>query len=163
MTCLSDGVPFGSVAAYRPGRPRSGDTVMTRQGWELVMDLKFSDPERIRNIASWMASDHGRDLFPSYFGCDRARSDARSCPPGERRQTAVNDRRACAVHGGGRARKTKRVASPAAKGAEVPWIEGIQKAGLEESHFRWDQTCSAKRLTSLSGSPRKRKVSKRRW
>ena len=34
------------------------------------MDLKFSDPERIRNIASWMASDHGRDLFPTYFGSD---------------------------------------------------------------------------------------------
>ena len=34
------------------------------------MDLKFSDPERIKNIASWMASDHGRDLFPTYFGSD---------------------------------------------------------------------------------------------
>ena len=32
------------------------------------MDLKFSDPERIKNIASWMASEHGRDLFPTYFG-----------------------------------------------------------------------------------------------
>lgn len=32
------------------------------------MDLKFSDPERIMSIASWMASDHGRDLFPTYFG-----------------------------------------------------------------------------------------------
>ncbi|MDE2981064.1 MAG: hypothetical protein OXU74_07705 [Gemmatimonadota bacterium] len=41
---------------------------MTRQGWELVMDLKFSDPERIKSIASWLASDRGRDLFPTYFG-----------------------------------------------------------------------------------------------
>jgi len=32
------------------------------------MDLKFSDPGRIKNIALWMASDHGRDLFPTYFG-----------------------------------------------------------------------------------------------
>lgn len=68
MTYRSEGVPFGSVAAYRPGRPRAGDTPMTRQGWELVMDLKFSDPERIRGIASWLASDHGRDLFPTCFG-----------------------------------------------------------------------------------------------
>ena len=72
MTYRSEGVPFGSVAAYRPGRPRSGDTAMTRQGWELVMDLKFSDPDRIKNIASWMASDHGRDLFSTYFGSDVA-------------------------------------------------------------------------------------------
>ncbi len=43
---------------------------MTRQGWELVMDLKYSDPERIKNIASWLASDDGRDLFPTYFGSD---------------------------------------------------------------------------------------------
>ena len=35
MTYHSEGVPFGSVAAYRPGRPRSGDTAMTRQGWDL--------------------------------------------------------------------------------------------------------------------------------
>ena len=34
------------------------------------MDLKFSDPVRIKNIASWMASDHGRELFPTYFGSD---------------------------------------------------------------------------------------------
>ena len=68
MTYRSERVPFGSVAAYRPGRPRLGDTAMTRQGWELVMDLKFSDPERIKNIASWLASDHGQDLFPTCFG-----------------------------------------------------------------------------------------------
>lgn len=68
MTYRSEGVPFGSVAAYRPGRPHPGDTPMTHQGWELVMDLKFSDPERIKSIASWMASDHGRHLFPTYFG-----------------------------------------------------------------------------------------------
>ncbi len=43
---------------------------MTRQGWELVMDLKYSDPERIKSVASWMASDHGRDLFPTYFGSE---------------------------------------------------------------------------------------------
>ena len=70
MTYRSEGVPFGSVAAYRPGRPESDDTAMTRQGRELVMDLKYSDPERIKNIASWMASDHGRDLFPTYFGSE---------------------------------------------------------------------------------------------
>ena len=70
MTYRSEGVPFGSVAAYRPGRPRSGDTAMTRQGWELVMDLKLSVPARIKSIAAWMASDHGRTLFPTYFGSD---------------------------------------------------------------------------------------------
>ena len=34
------------------------------------MDLKLSNPERIKRIASWMASDTGRDLFPTYFGSD---------------------------------------------------------------------------------------------
>ena len=42
MTYPSEGVPFGSVAAYRPGRPRSDDTAMTSQGRELVRDLKFA-------------------------------------------------------------------------------------------------------------------------
>ena len=45
---------------------------MTRQGWELVMDLKYSHPERIKNIASWLASDDGRELFPTYFGSEVA-------------------------------------------------------------------------------------------
>ena len=47
MTCPSESVRFGSVAAYRPGRPGSEDTAMTRQGWELVMDLKYSVPELV--------------------------------------------------------------------------------------------------------------------
>lgn len=32
------------------------------------MDLKLSDSHRIKSFSSWMASDHGRDLFPTYFG-----------------------------------------------------------------------------------------------
>ncbi len=34
------------------------------------MDLKLSVPARIESIAAWMASDHGRNLFPTYFGSD---------------------------------------------------------------------------------------------
>lgn len=34
------------------------------------MDLKLSVPARIKSIAAWMASDHGRNLFPTYFGSD---------------------------------------------------------------------------------------------
>ena len=103
MTSRSEGVPFGSVAAYRPGRPRSGDTAMTRQGWELVMDLKFSDPERIRNIASWMASSHGRKLFPTCFGPDVALVPAPGHAPrargGEPRSTTIELVRAMEAEG----------------------------------------------------------------
>ena len=48
------------------------DTATTRKGGELVMDLKYPDPGRIKGIAPWMASDHGRDLFPTHFGSDGA-------------------------------------------------------------------------------------------
>jgi len=82
---------------------------MTRQGWELVMDLKFSDPERIKSIASWMASDHGRDLFPTYFGSGVALVPAPGHAPrvkgGEPRSTTIELVRSMESEGLGRRRE----------------------------------------------------------
>ena len=61
----ADGRPAQAPPAGRcvaaGARPRAGDTAMTRQSWDFVMDLKFSDPEGTKGIASWIASDLGAD------------------------------------------------------------------------------------------------------
>ena len=70
------------------------------------MDLKFSDPVRIKNIAAWMASDHGRDLFPTYFGSDVALVPAPGHAPrargGKPRSTTVELVRSMEAEGLGR-------------------------------------------------------------
>ena len=125
MTYPSEGVPFGSVAAYRPGRPRSGDTTMTRQGWELVVDLKYSDPERIKNIASWMASDQGRDLFPTCFGSEVALVPAPGHAPrakeGKPRSTTVELVRSMEAEGLGKRKEWLRRLQKVPKSA---WSRG---------------------------------------
>jgi len=133
MTYRSEGVPFGSVAAYRPGRPRPGDTPMTHQGWELVMDLKFSDPERIKSIASWMASDHGRVLYPTYFGPGVVLVPAPGHAPrakgGTPRSTTVELVRALEAEGLGRRREWLRRLEKVPKSA---WSRGTRPT--EERH-----------------------------
>ena len=73
------------------------------------MDLKFSDPERIKNIASWMASDHGRDLFPTYFGSGvvlvPAPGHAPRAKEGEPRSTTIELVRSMESEGLGRRRE----------------------------------------------------------
>ena len=133
-TYPSDVVPFGSVAAYRPGRPAPGDTAMTRQGWELVTDLKFSDPERIRNIASWMASSHGRDLFPTYFGSGvilvPAPGHAPRAKGGEPRSTTIELVRSMEAEGLGRRKEWLHRLEKVPKSA---WSRGARPT--EERHY----------------------------
>ncbi len=133
MTYRFEGVPFGSVTAYRPGRPRAGDTAMTRQGWELVMDLKFSDPGRIKSIASWLASDHGRDLFPTCFSSDVALVPAPGHAPrtkgGEPRPTTVELVRSMESEGLGKPRQWLRRQEKVPKSA---WYRGDRPT--EERH-----------------------------
>lgn len=134
MTYRSEGVPFGSVAAYRPGQPRAGDTAMTRQGWELVMDLKFSDPERIKSIASWLASDNGRDLFPTYFGSGVVLVPAPGHAPrvrgGAPRSTTVELVRSMEAEGLGRRREWLRRLEKVPKSA---WSRAARPT--EERHY----------------------------
>ncbi len=68
MTCHSEVVRYGSLSAYRPGPIYANDRAATHQGRKLVDDLKKSNPERIKRIASWLASDRGRELFRDWFG-----------------------------------------------------------------------------------------------
>ena len=76
------------------------------------------------------------------LGC-HARSRARSCPSGTGRQTAVHDRRARSVHGGGTAWNTKGVASSAAEGAEVRMVPCSPADG--ERHHNKDRPLRAAR------------------
>ena len=73
------------------------------------MDLKFSDPERIKSIALWMASDHGRDLFPTYFGSGvllvPAPAPAPRAKGGEPRSTTVELVRSLESEGLGKRRE----------------------------------------------------------
>lgn len=73
------------------------------------MDLKFSDPERIKSIATCMASDHGRHLFPTYFGSGVALVPAPGHAPrvkgGKPRSTTVELVRSMESEGLGRRRE----------------------------------------------------------
>jgi len=106
---------------------------MTRQGWELVMDLKFSDPERIKSIALWMASGHGLDLFPTYFGSSvvlvPAPGDAPRAKGGEPRSTTIELVRSMESEGLGKRREWLHRRAKVPKSA---WSSGARPS--EERH-----------------------------
>lgn len=98
------------------------------------MDLKFSDPERIKNIASWMASDHGRDLFPTYFNPGVVLVPAPSHAPrakgGEPRSTTIELVRSMEAEGLGTRKEWLRRLEKVPKSA---WSRGARPT--EERHY----------------------------
>ncbi len=107
---------------------------MTRQGWDLVMDIKRSEPERIRNIASWLASDRGRGLFPTCIGSEVGLVPAPGHAPrareGEPRSTTVELVRSMEAEGLGMRRECLRRCEKVPKSA---WSLGDRPT--EERHY----------------------------
>lgn len=97
------------------------------------MDLKYSDPERIKNITSWLASDHGRGLFPTYFGSEVVLVPAPGHAPrardGKPRSTTVELVRSMEAEGLGRRREWLRRREKVPKSA---WSPGYRPT--EEHH-----------------------------
>ena len=98
------------------------------------MDLKFSDPERINGIASWLASDHGRDLFPTCFGSGVVLVPAPGHAPrvkgGKPRSTTVELVRSMEAEGLGRRREWLHRLRKVPKSA---WSRGARPT--EERHY----------------------------
>ena len=98
------------------------------------MDLKFSDPKRIKSIASWMASDDGRHLFPTYFGSGvdlvPAPGHAPRAEEGEPRSTTVELVRSMESEGLGRCREWLHRLEKVPKSA---WSRGSRPT--EERHY----------------------------